>query len=203
MGRLIFRNLIPALGLIVLLSLPSIASADGVTWTFSGVTFDDGGMVASGSSFFYDALSNKYDDISVTTTAGTLLTGATYTSLSSCCGSSDTGLALGPNVTDYTDTPLFFVLFSAPLTNAGGTIPLSFGFADTDFDSAEDFCTSPVCSGPSGFSMRLVTGGEVVGVASTAVPEPSAISLLIVGLIVLLVGSILRKVSCAQFSNIS
>jgi len=198
MNRLTFRALITASVLFVLFSVPSVASADGITWTFSGVTFDDGGT-ASGS-FVYDALNNTYTpgDITVTTTAGTVLTGATYTSVSACCGSSNTGVTLGPNVNDFTNTPLLFLLFSASLTNAGGTIPLSFGFADTNFDSAEDFCTNSDCSG---FSMRLVTGGEVVG--STGVPEPSSISLLIGGLIVLLVGSILRKVSYVQFSNIS
>ena len=198
MNRLTLRSLSTALVLFVMFCVPSIASADGITWDLSGVTFDDGGT-ASGS-FVYDALTNTYTpgDITVTTTAGTLLTGATYTSLSACCGSSDTGLTLGPNVSDFTNTPLLFLLFSAPLTNAGGTIQLSFGFADTDFDSAEDFCTNSDCSE---FSMRFVTGGEVVG--SPAVPEPSSISLLIGGLIVLLVGSILRKVSYVQFSNIS
>jgi len=198
MNRLTFRSLIAALGLLVLLSLPSIASADGATWTLSGVTFDDGGT-ASGS-FTYDATTNKYTLISVTTTAGTLLSGASYNSLSPCCLDSDTGLAFGPNVADFTNTPALFLLFSAPLTNAGGTISLMFGFLDPSLDSAEDFCTNSDCTA---LSERLVTGGEVVGVPSTAVAEPSAISLLIVGLIVLLVGSILRKVPYAQFSNIS
>jgi|SRR5215831_14358608 len=198
MNRLTFRSLIAALGLIVLLSLPSIASADGATWTFSNVPFDDGGT-ASGS-FVYNALTNSYTDIHVTTTAGTLLSGALYTSLSPCCLDSDTGFAFGPNVTDFTNTPVLFFLFSTPLTNAGGTIPLMFGFVDPSLDSAEDFCTNSDCTA---FSARFVTGGEVVGVPNTAVPEPSAILLLIVGLIVLLVGSILRKVPYAQFSNIS
>jgi len=197
MNRLTFRSLIAALGLIVLLSLPSIASADGATWTLSGVTFAGGGT-ASGS-FDYNALTNTYTDIHVTTTAGTL-TGAMYTSLSSCCLVSDTGTAFGPNVADFTNTPVLFLLFSAPLTNAGGTIQLMFGFVDPSLDSAEDFCTNSDCTA---LSERLVTGGEVVGVPSTAVPEPSVISLLIVGLIVLLGGSILRKVPYAQFSNIS
>src|SRR5262249_20427979 len=158
-------------------------------WTFSGVTFDDGGT-ASGS-FTYDALHNIYTGISVTTTAGTLLTGASYTSLSPCCGFSNTGLALGPNVADFTNTHLLFLLFSSPLTKAGGTIPLSFGVGDTSCESAQDFCLDSTWSG---CPMRFVTGGELVRVPSTAVPEPSARSLLIAGLPVLLVGSILRKV---------
>jgi hypothetical protein len=197
MNRLTFRSLIAALGLIVLLSLPSIASADGATWTLSGVTFEGGGT-ASGS-FVYDALTNSYTDIKVTTSAESPF-GASYTSLSSCCLVSDTGTAFGPNVADFTDTHVLFLLFSANLTNAGGTIPLMFGFPDPSLDSAEDFCTNSDCTT---LSERLVAGGEVVGVPSTAVAEPSAISLLIVGLTVLLVGSILRKVPYAQFSNIS
>src|SRR6516164_4938531 len=98
MNRLTFRSLIAALGLIVLLSLPSIASADGVTvkWTFSGVSFDDGGGMASGSSFDYNALNNAYSAINITTTPGSAFGGATYTSVNVIFQSTAFGVFLGP-----------------------------------------------------------------------------------------------------------
>ena len=48
MNRTTFRGLTTALCLLFLLCVPSLASADSLTWTLSGVVFDDGGK-ASGS----------------------------------------------------------------------------------------------------------------------------------------------------------
>src|SRR5258706_7531917 len=78
MNRLTFRSLITALVLFVLFCVPSIASADGIAWDLSGVTFDDGGT-ASGS-FVYDATANTYSSIDIITTLGTAFGRATYTS---------------------------------------------------------------------------------------------------------------------------
>src|SRR5258708_19781801 len=52
------------------------ASAAPVVWTLSGVTFSDGGT-ASGS-FIFDADTNTYSSINVTTTPGSVRSGATY-----------------------------------------------------------------------------------------------------------------------------
>ena len=57
------------------------------------MTFDDGGT-ASGS-FVYDAVTNTYSAINVTTTTGATLAGATYTSLSDIAGSSTRVSCLG------------------------------------------------------------------------------------------------------------
>ncbi len=108
MNRLSFRNLITALTLFVLFCVPSIASADGITWDLSGVTFDDGGT-ASGS-FVYDASTNKYSSIDIITTSGTTLAGATYTSLSLLASSSDTGFLFGASSGDLTSTSVLFFL---------------------------------------------------------------------------------------------
>ncbi len=187
MNRLTFRSLIIASVLFVLFCVPSIASADGISWTFSGVTFDDGGT-ASGS-FNYDAVAHTYSAINVTTTTGTTLAAATYTSLSFLAIPSDTGVVFGASSGDLTNTPLLFLLFDAHLTNSGGIVQLSLLPPN---DSVEGFCTNPDCSA---FSIRSVTGGEVVGTVVT--PEPAAISLLGMGLIVLLVSAAIRKVSHA------
>src|SRR6202008_1301356 len=123
MNRLIFRSLITAFILVVTFGVPSIASADGVTWTLTA-SFNDGGT-ASGS-FNYDAITNTYSAIDVITTTGTTLLGTTYTTLSYLATDSSTGLTLGVSSGDITNTSFLFLLFNAPLTNAGGlTVPLS------------------------------------------------------------------------------
>jgi hypothetical protein len=185
MNRFIFRSLIAAFMLVLMFGVPSIASADGITWDLSGVTFDDGGT-ASGS-FFYDAVANKFDPISVKTTSGSVLTGATYTSLSFLGGSSDTGLLLGVSGGDATNTSLLFLLFDATLTNSGGVIKLS--IMPPDNNSVEGFCHDPLCSD---FTMRSVTGGELVSEA-VKTPEPASISLLGMGFIALLISAAIRK----------
>jgi hypothetical protein len=183
MNRVMFRSLITALALFALFCVPSIASANGITWDLSGVTFDDLGT-ASGS-FVYDAATNTYSSIHVTTTTGTALAGATYTSLSFLSSSSATGFLFGASSGDLTSTSLLFVLFDAPLTNSGGIVQLSLLSPN---DSVEGFCTNSDCSN---FSMRFVTGGEVVSTVAT--PEPSALSLLGLGLVALLSGATIRK----------
>jgi hypothetical protein len=52
------------------------ANATPVVWYLSGVTYDDGGT-ASGS-FTYDADTNTYSAISVSTTAGSSITTAKF-----------------------------------------------------------------------------------------------------------------------------
>ncbi len=79
MNRITFRSLLAVPALLVLLCVPSVASADGITWSLSGVTFDDGGT-ASGS-FVYDAVTNTVSAVNIVTTAGTTFGGTTYTAL--------------------------------------------------------------------------------------------------------------------------
>jgi PEP-CTERM motif len=188
MNRLLSRSLITVLALFVLFCVPSIASADGVPWVLTGVTFDDGGT-ASGS-FVYDALTNTYSAINVTTTAGITFAGATYTSLSNVAGSSNTGFLFGPNSGDLTGASFLMWLFDAPLTNSGGIVQVSL---PPPTDSIEALCANSDCST---FSSRSVTGGEVVGTA-VATPEPATFSLVGMGLVALLAGAAIRKVLLA------
>jgi hypothetical protein len=187
MNRLIFRSVLTALVLVVLFCVPSIASADGITWDLSGVTFDDTGT-ASGS-FVYDATTNTYSSIDIITTPGAAFGGATYTSLSSAFGSSSTGLLLGPSG-DLTGTPLLFLLLGSDLTNSGGTVPL---IVSGENQSGEGTCDNSDCS--LNTLLRSTTAGQVVGTVST--PEPSALSLLGLGLVALLAGTAIRKLSQA------
>jgi hypothetical protein len=163
--------------------VPSIASADGITWTLSGVTFDDGGT-ASGS-FIYDATTNAYSSIDISTTATSTFAGATYTGLSGGFGSSSTGMLLGP-VGDLTNTDLLFIMFAAALTDLGGTVSLD--------GVGEGTCDNTDCSDNT--LIRSITAGEVVG-TPVSTPEPSGLLLLGMGLVALLVSAAIRKVSLA------
>jgi hypothetical protein len=180
MNRLTFRTLITALALFVLFCVPSIASADGITWDLSGVTFDDGG--AASGSFVYDALTNTYSSINIITSTGTAFGGATYTSLSSAFGSSSTGLLVGASG-NLTNTALLFLSYGADLTNSGGTVSLT--------GVGEGTCDNIDCS--LNTLQRSITAGQLVGTASVSTPEPSAISLLGLGLVALLAGASIRK----------
>lgn len=184
MNRLIFRSLIAALVLFVAFCVPSIASADGLSWTLTGVTFDDGGT-ASGS-FNYNAVTNTFSNIDITTTAGSAFPGATYTTLSGAFpgSSTSTSLFLGASSGSFTG-PLLLLFFDAPLINSGGTVtaPLTTGL---DFGGGE---------GSLSTEARFITGGAATSTVVT--PEPSALSLLGVGLAALLAGAVMRKVSQA------
>jgi hypothetical protein len=61
--------------------LSASPSANALTWTLGGATFDDGGTLVSGSYFSVGTPSEPYADytnFSVTTTKGTTLSGDTY-----------------------------------------------------------------------------------------------------------------------------
>ncbi len=191
-----------ALVLLVLFGVPYIASADGITWTLDGVTFGDwttslgvtigNGGSASGS-FVFDALANNtYSDVSVSTTPwATLLVPTSYTSLTPLANSNSTGLGLqtppcsDPSCPDLQNISFLFLVFTQPLTNAGGIIPISLVPNSLEFVCLDTGCDA--------FDMRLVTSGEV-SAAAVATPEPTASLLLGIGLLALLIGSATRKV---------
>lgn len=75
--------------------LAAIAHATPVNWKLNGVLFSDGGT--ANGTFVYDADTNQFSAINITTTTGSVLSGAafTYVCSSPCVGlapSSATGL---------------------------------------------------------------------------------------------------------------
>lgn len=129
-----------------------LGSAAPVLWIVSG-TFNDGGT-ASGS-FIYDADTNVYSAINVTTTTGSTRSGALYTVQN---GGNANGLGMvtivAPNLTG---TPWFHFSFST-LTNAGGT---------RSVNGQEVTCAAPACGSGVG-PTRNFTGT----IQSSAPPVP-------------------------------
>jgi PEP-CTERM motif len=185
MNRLMFRSLITALALLVLFCVPSIASADGVSvvWTLSA-TLNDGGT-ASGH-FTYDG--TTYSSIDITTSpgsplSGSLFGGAEYTSVNAIFPPTETGVIF---MTGDSSAFLFLLFDGLGLTDSGGKILLMTGDGGSDEGTCTAGCTE-------GTELRTFTAGEVVGTVPT--PEPSALSLLGIGLLALLSSAAIRKAS--------
>jgi ethanolamine utilization protein EutP (predicted NTPase) len=153
----------------------NVASAKPVLWTLQGVTFNDGGT-ASGS-FVYDAYTNTYSSINITTTDGTApgpvsMAGATYRFL-------DPGvvpvyprdlIAVVTATGDLSGVPVLAIVFASDLTDTAGTVPLEPGFG-------EGVCTSSNCS--TLITNRSVSAGSLNGQAVTpAIPSLSTWGLL-------------------------
>ncbi len=153
-----------ALALLALAFLAGSADAFPVVWQLSGVTFTDGG--AASGSFVYDATTNTYSSVNITTTAGTVITtGATLLYVSPGVVPSSTGFLSGAsNAADLTGTRAFALFFAAPLTNAGGVVALASG--------QEASCSNATCAAPVA-PTRSTNAGAVAGTALSAVPAMS------------------------------
>jgi len=147
----------------VICLLPLTVSAAPVLWTFSGATFSDGGT-ASGS-FVYDADTNTYSSVNVTTTAGSvLLTGANllYVAPGLPASSADV-LTVASSSANLTGVRGLSLSFSPALSDLGGTVSLT---------GLEATCADATCSSPSGAS-RTLNAGPVAGVGKSNVPALS------------------------------
>lgn len=166
--------LILALGL-----LSGSADAVPVVWQLNGVTFADGGT-ASGS-FVYDASTNTYGSVNITTTPGTTITtGATLLYVSPGFAPSSTAFLAGAsNAPNLTGTRAFFLVFASPLSNAGGLVSLA--------GSQEASCANATCSSPVA-PTRFTNAGSLNGTATSPVPALSAWALLATGLLLAAAG---------------
>lgn len=154
--------------------LASVASAQPTVYYLSGFIFSDGGT-ASGS-FTYDPVTNRYTNVNITTTPGTVrTTGATYTLV---CGQdvpTCTGVAPGPagylnlttNAADQTGLPAMSIFFPLPLSS----LSLDFlGLPIRSVFALEANCSGASCAAPAGPSRSTSSG-----VLTTA--EPSMLML--------------------------
>jgi hypothetical protein len=142
----------------MVLSLTAGQASASIMYTFSGVTFDDGGTL-TGTFTTNDAI-NALVDFDITTSAGVGI-GFNYTPATAASGS--------------TSLP-FILVFNAPLgdilqvTFNGGLTALGAPILIGTFDSFEQ--TSP--------TRREITAGSAV---VAVVPEPSTIALLGMGVL--------------------
>jgi hypothetical protein len=162
------------LALLLSAGLPVYAAS--VQWALQGVQFNDGGT-ASGT-FSYDADTNTYSSINVTTTGGSVLGGQSFAGLVTDVGSDATRLGMAPfPIGTVVGLPVFLIRFGTALTNAGGTASLTLGSYNPLFPaqgSYEAVCVqSGICGSPIPLSnIRLVTAGSVV---AQVVPVPAAV----------------------------
>ena len=173
------------------------AQAAPVLWTLNGVVFDDG-STASGS-FVYDAATNQYTNIQITTTATpspvvppyvaptTPLPGNSYSHLYTCVGCTflpgPTSLRVltQPQASNQTGLNALRLQFPA-LTDAGGAITLSLIDSVTPTFPAtfEGECigvsgggtTTPASACPTNDFGRRLSAGQVVG---TPVAAPASV----------------------------
>jgi len=157
---------------VVSLGFAVAAGASPLLWSLSGVTFVDG-STATGS-FMFDADTSSYSSIDIVTSTGSIA-GSTYLFTNPALpavGSSI--LAAFPTSSQGIGTLELLLQYVSALTDAGGTDALSFGAEGPCQDAACDIINSD----------RMVNAGEVT---TNAVPEPSSVSLCLLGVVVLLV----------------
>jgi len=165
---------------VVLLWVVAAAQAVPVQWSVNGLVRDDGGTVSG--SFVYDADTDTYSAVNVTTTGGTSpLPGETYTGFDPS-GSDASGLVLqrSQGAGDLTGQNQLLFAFLAPLTNVGGSV--------TPFLAEEVSCTSADCS--TSINAQSLNGsitGALAPSAPVAVPAVPLLGLLFISLGCLLV----------------
>ena len=151
-----------AIAAAALVFAPAVALADPVTWTLSGATFDDGGT-ASGS-FVYDADTDTYSSVQITTTAGTQRSGTTFVDPIGLYTRSDL-LYVATSGGAGIGLSSLYLAFDVPLTDAGGVIGIG---------GVEGTCTSNNC-GAQGQPMRNITGSVIAVPAPPPPPPPPAV----------------------------
>lgn len=146
--------------------LASAGHAAPLFWTLEDALLDDGGTATG--RFTYDADTNTFSGISITTTAGTTLPGGIFSVFLE--GDSET-LAIVP-AGPLAGAPILQLIFDAPLTSAGGFV----GLANIFLPAASSFeatCVDGDCLSAD-FGRSFVDGVLV----ASPVPVPAAAWLL-------------------------
>ncbi len=153
------RKILLAFALCFVQVVATSSMAVPILWTLSGAGFDDGGTATG--SFVYDAPSNTYSAIDITTTASPSFGGAAYHAVSPHFGapsSNNVNVAPSAFLPDYTGVSAFLLSYSSALTDLGGTVGL--GGLGTIL---EMMCNTANCSSASG--LRELTSGSLVATA--------------------------------------
>ena len=148
----------------------SAALADPVIWTLNGVTTANGFTVTG--SFTYDANTNTYSAINITSTGGV----GPFTAIAPAPASS-AGTAV------FIQTPAGagqngIVFSTGNKTNAGGTLTITTGGGAGGL-----FTCTGACAGGSYTAGSHITAGTMVGAPPVAVPTMSEWAMILFGLI--------------------
>lgn len=115
-----------------MLGLGSFAQADPVTWTLSNVVFSNDGPtdVTASGSFKYDADTNTFSDINISTTQGVFTDATVYTRacIDPACpvvsSQSELLLISSAFTGDMTGLQVMRIVLMAPMTNSGGALDI-------------------------------------------------------------------------------
>jgi hypothetical protein len=194
----VMTPLLIALSLLLFAAHP--ARSTPLVWSLNNAVFNDGGQAYG--SFIYDADTDTIGNINLTTTAGSSIQfDGPYNDSMFRTRSTNSHLVFwdgyytpGYTYTEYRELDL---LFSQPMTNDGGEIPLALGQQSFDEAFAGLFLTPPAscnfCYSRSFVSGSIVaeqpvffTGAKATIFASvqetSAAPEPSTLALISVAL---------------------
>ncbi len=150
-----------------------------IQWTLEGVTFSDG--ASAFGTFVYDADTNEYTDINITTTTASR-PGAMYAfvCVAPCTGvmpdqNGELNLTTSPS-SDQTGLPGFALFFDPPLSNSGG-LRAVLGALEAD-------CSNSTCVTPTG--TERTAAGSVVALVVNPAPAPALSSSSLVLVVLLL-----------------
>ena len=138
------------------------ALAVPVEWTLQNVAFTDGGTAFG--SFIYDADTNIYSGIDITTTSGTILSGTVYKFSNPNVSSSASIIQFLDTEGDLTGARFFGLIPASALTNELLSTSIN------TLDTGEYICSSSTCEG--GVGQRPVVSGHLT--SGSVVPIPAA-----------------------------
>ena len=151
-GRTFIGKLLLATGLLGL--AVTGVNATPVTYVLSGVTFSDGGT-ASGS-FTFDAATNTYSNINITTTAGTSHAGSVYSVICpGCPAPTPTEVSLLTSTVFSANQSFLQLDFQRALGLGASSAGVSF-ISEANCASADGSCFAI-----NGVTLRFVAGGQV------------------------------------------
>jgi len=152
----------------------SFAQATPLTWTLQNVSFEDGGTVTG--SFTYDAMTNMYSNIAITTTTTPLFNTPIF------------GFSQGFDALSNNDgspgAPVLALIFVSPLTDLGGIIDI-FPGDNANSGSFETTCATANCVTIIGGGQEniIISGQVTANPQQQPIPEPASVFLLSTGLL--------------------
>jgi hypothetical protein len=168
---------------LLLIAVGGPAQAAPILWTLGGVAMADGATAFG--SFVYDANTNFFSQIDVTTGGGSVFAGAHYVGQPQIpdLNLPDRLILVTSAVPiNFFGTPALALYPAVGLTNAGGVVDLLGGIRSNSFQTTcGAFYTTEDCDGPGPVRSYFISGR----LTGTAIPEPAAASLAASGLLLM------------------